>query len=360
MATAWHMLAYAGAMKRTVLCAFGLWAATFGCASSAPTAEAAVVEIATTLREFLRTLPPAQRELANRPLSDAERTRWAFVPGRYAGVEFGVLDAAAMDCAQAVLRSLLSTQGYTKTMAIVQLESVLRELEGKGGRDASHRDPGRYTLLVFGMPIASMPFAVRLQGHHVSLHFTFSDGLLVGATPHFLGTNPHELREGPNAGSRVLAAEEDLARDLLASLDAGQRAQAVIADKAPPDVLLGPAAAFSTLGVPRGLSAAAMTATQRAQMWRLVELFAQNLRGEFAERELERLRLEFVNAHFAWAGGSERGQGHYWRVHGAKFAIEYDNTQNDANHVHVVWRDLERDFGGDPMREHIERNHRQQ
>lgn len=330
-----------------------------GCAAtSAPEIDPAVADVASCAQRFLDGLPPALRDRAGRSFDDAERTHWAFVPGRYAGVEFGDLDGAAMERARALLHALLSTRGFAKTMAIVQLENVLREIEGKTGRDASHRDPARYTLLVCGDPAPAATFSVRMQGHHVSLHFTFFDGWLVGATPHFLGSNPHEQREGPDAGQRVLAAEEDLARELLASLDPAQRTAAVIDAQAPPDILLGPAAAFAVLGAPKGLAAAAMTEAQRVQLWRLVELFAGNLRGEFAAQELQRLLPERHGLHFAWAGGSERGQGHYWRVQGQTFAIEYDNTQNDANHVHVVWRDLARDFGQDPLRAHVERQHR--
>lgn len=323
-----------------------------------PPVDAAVTEVASATRQFLHELPPPLRAKAWRPFDDGERTRWAFVPGRYEGVEFGDLDAASMERARVVLRSLLSARGLAKTMAIVQLENHLREIEGRGGRDVSHRDPARYSLLVCGEPATHGAFSVRLQGHHVSLHFTFFDGWLVGATPQFLGSNPHEVREGPDRGQRVLGAEEDLARELVGGLDGAQRAVAVIDAQAPPDILLGPAAAFSVLGEPKGLCATAMNETQRALLWQLVELFAHNLRGEFAEQELQRLRPQRDALHFAWAGGSERGQGHYWRVQGKTFAIEYDNTQNDANHVHVVWRDLEHDFGADPLREHLERQHR--
>ncbi len=320
-----------------------------------PTGPAAAV--AASARAFLEGLPTASRAKAVRDLADAERTTWAFVPGRYAGVEFGELDATATARAHALLRELLSAQGFTKTMAIVQLEDVLRSIEGRGGRDASHRDPERYTLLVFGAPEPMGEFAVRLQGHHVSLHFTFAEGLLVGATPHFLGTNPHELPDGPRAGERVLAAEEDLGRELLQALDATQRQRAVIAAKAPPDVFLGPGKEASALGARQGLPVAAMTAAQRALAWRLVETFAHRLRGEFAAQELARIEPGFADVVFAWAGSAERRQGHYWRLHGASWAIEYDNTQNDANHVHTVWRDFERDFGGDVLRRHVAEQH---
>jgi hypothetical protein len=330
------------------------------CAAPPPAAfDPAVADVAAATNVFLGGLSPELRTRSTRALDSDDRTTWAFVPGRYPGVELGDLDAAAMERARALLRALLSAPGFAKTFAIVQLEDVLRELEGRGGRDASHRDPRRYTLLVCGEPATEGAFSVRLQGHHVSLHFTFFAGLLVGATPHFLGSNPHALLAGPDAGKRVLAAEEDLARELLASCTASQRTQALLAETAPPDVFLGPGKGVDALGERRGLPATAMTAAQRELLVRLVEQFAGNLRHEFAVQEMQRLRPELDDATFAWAGGSERGEGHYWRVHGRTFAIEYDNTQNDANHVHVLWRDFERDFGGDTLRRHHAEHHRE-
>lgn len=330
------------------------------CASPPPAGfDPAVADVATATSALLDGLSADLRTKATRAIDDGDRTQWAFVPGRYPGVEFGDLDAAAMERARAVLHALLSAQGCEKTFAIVQLEDVLRAIESRGGRDANHRDPRRYTLLVCGEPSTEGAFSVRLQGHHVSLHFTFFAGLLVGATPHFLGSNPHVQLTGPDAGKRVLGAEEDLARELLASCSVSQRGQVLLAANAPPDVFLGPGKGADALGERRGLPATAMTAAQRGLLMRLVEQFVGNLRHEFAAQEMQRLRPELDDVVFAWAGGSERGEGHYWRVHGRTFAIEYDNTQNDANHVHVLWRDFARDFGGDTLRRHHAEHHRE-
>jgi hypothetical protein len=341
----------------SLVACLSLFAACAG-TPAVPPVDPAVADVAARSQAFVAALTPEQRAVAARPFDDRERTQWAFVPGRYAGVEFGDLSPAADAAMRALLRALLGTEGLRKTLAIVQLEDVLRALESQGGRDASHRDPRRYAVLVCGDVAPRGLFAVRVQGHHVSLHFTFLDGRLVGATPHFLGSNPHERRDGAHAGERVLAAEEDLARELLASLNADQRVSAILGAKAPPDVLLGPAAKADALGLQKGLTAGAMDEAQRALLWRLVECVVRNLRPEFADAELQRYSWQRPTLTFAWMGGERRGEGHYWRVQGVTFAIEYDNTQNDANHVHVVWRDEDRDFGRDPLRAHLERDHR--
>lgn len=331
---------------------FALW----GQETRAHTSPAA--DVARAAQAFLAALPPDLRGLASRPLDDAERTAWHFVPGRYPGVELGALDGPQTAAAHALLGALLSARGHEKVAAIVRLEDVLRRLETAQGLDSSHRDPGRYSLLVFGTPAADGTFAVRFQGHHVSLHVAVHDGQLAGHSPRFLGSNPHEVAGQGSARPRVLGAEEDLARALLLLLDEAQLQQAWIDRAAPADILLGPGVAPAALGARRGVPWRALTEVQRGVLWRLLEEHAQVLRPEWAQQELARIRAQGLDdLSFAWAGGRERGEGHYYRIHGVHFAIEYDCTQNGANHVHVVWRDFERDFGGDPLRAHIEAQH---
>ncbi|MCB9885259.1 MAG: DUF3500 domain-containing protein [Planctomycetes bacterium] len=314
--------------------------------------------VAAAASAFLGKLSPEQRQLAQRALDDAERTSWNFVPGRYAGIELGALDAAQDTAARALLASMLSTAGFAKVTAITRLEDVLRAIESAGGHDASHRDPGRYALLVCGEPAAAGTFMVRFQGHHVSLQVSVHEGAVVSCSPRFLGTNPAEVPSGERRGQRVLGAEEDLARAFLLMLDEAQLQRAVIAATAPADVLLGPGQAPAKLGARRGVAWKDLDDGQRAVLWRLVEEFAHVLRSDVADGELARIKSRDLDElSFAWAGGRERGQGHYYRIHGTFFAVEYDNTQNGANHVHTVWRDFEHDFGGDLLRKHLREQH---
>lgn len=309
-------------------------------------------------RRFLESLDEGQRKKAALAFDDGERLRWRFVPGQYPGVQLGELTSAQKDLAHALLRCSLSSAGYLKTTSIVRLELVLRELAQQKGQQAAHRDPERYSIAVFGTPSAEAPWGWRFQGHHVSLNFCGLKGDLVATTPAFLGANPHVVREGPFAGLRVLGAEEDLARALLAQLDEGQKKSALLDVKAPADVILGPDRAATFLGEPKGLLAAAMSEGQKELLWQLVREYVENLKPEFARQQLERIRNAGVEKiAFAWAGSMDPGKPHYYRLHGPTFVVEYDNTQDDSNHVHTVFRDLERDFGGDPLREHLEKGH---
>ncbi len=331
-------------------------AALLGGCRTAPTVADVAAELTVATTRFLGGLEPQQRRAAQRPLTDAEATAWHFVPGRYAGVEMGALDAGQRAAAHDVLRTMLSATGFAKSMAIVDLENVLFAMESKPERPASNRDPGRYALLVCGDPGAG-DYAVRFQGHHLSLRMMVLGGVLVAHTPHFLGTNPHRV---PERWARVapLGREEDLARELLAALTPAQRAAAVIAADAPADVLLGPGKPPSALGPRRGVCWRELGDAQREKLWALLELHAGTLRGPVAARALERIRAgDLDELSFAWAGSTEPGEGHYYRLHGARFAIEYDCTQNGANHVHVVWRDFDRDMGGDVLRRHLREAH---
>jgi hypothetical protein len=170
----------------------------------------------------------------------------------------------------------------------------------------------------------------------------------------FLGANPAEVPSGPRAGLRTLAAEEDLARALMAALPDAERKKAVIAAEAPRDIITGPGQKID-LGEPAGLAAADMSIAARRLLWELITEYARNLQPEVAAKELAEIRgAGLRQIHFAWSGSTGRGEGHYYRIHGPTFIIEYDNTQNNANHIHTVWHSLNNDFGLDTLRRHYQ------
>jgi hypothetical protein len=206
----------------------------------------------------------------------------------------------------------------------------------------------------FGEPAPGANWGWSIEGHHVSLNFTLV-GERVASSPTFLGANPHLAPKGPRAGLRPLGREEDLGRALVRSLDAGQRAQAILAEVAPNDIETAAARAVRPDEPPKGLAAAAMTPAQQAALRALIEVYVENVPADLqARRRAQFEGADFSKIHFAWMGSLEPGigHGHYYRVQAPTFLIEYDNVQNDANHSHTVWRDYDGDFGRDLLAEH--------
>jgi hypothetical protein len=311
-------------------------------------------EMAAAAARLIGSFPGDQRASLVLPFDDRARTDWHFVPRSRPGVPLAAMNDAQRAAARDLLRAALSSQGVLKVEQIMSLDAVLREIENNPGRD-----PLQYTFTIYGEPSgdAAGAWGWKVEGHHVSLNFTCVGGRVVGTTPSFLGAHPATVESGPLAGRRAMAVEEDLARELLLSMEDAQRKEAVIAERAPADIITAPGRSLDD--APRvGVAYPSLNDAQRRMLESLIEEYAHNLRRETAEAELGRIRSAGMDAvRFAWAGSSKPGEGHYYRISGPTFIIEYDNTQNRANHVHTVWHDRERDFGQDALREHYRHGH---
>jgi hypothetical protein len=245
-----------------------------------------------------------------------------------------------------LLRSGLSDRGFTKVDTILHLEEVLFAIEGR-----AVRDPELYYFTVFGEPTQTGTWGWRYEGHHASLNWTVVNGRLAASTPQFLGANPADVLEGPRKGTRALAAEEDLGRALVKSLSAARRAQAVLSEAAPRDILTSnsrEAAIQEDKGIPYGQ----LTDQEQGLLLSLIQEYASAQPLAVAQSRLARVKAGLGNIRFAWMGGLEKGQGHYYRIQGPTFLIEFDNTQDHANHIHCVWREFRGDWGKDLLAEH--------
>ncbi len=302
---------------------------------------------------FLAALPPEARQQAAIPFDTDERFRWHYIPVDQfprKGLSIKRMTEEQRALAHALLRTGLSQRGYMTVTAVMDLEKILKVLEqGRG----PIRDSEEYLFSIFGTPSPTGVWAWRVDGHHVSLHFTVGGGGTIATTPTFLGANPATVRDGPQKGLRVLGAEEDAARALLDSMNGAVRAAAMIANVAPGDILTENRIKVDPL-VPIGVKASSMSGDQRALLMRLIEVYTSVMTDNLAAERLSRLKAAGLDdIAFAWAGELERGRKHYYRIQGPTFLVEYDNTQNDANHIHTVWRDFNGDFGRDLLREHL-------
>jgi Protein of unknown function (DUF3500) len=305
--------------------------------------------------KFLASLTPEQRQQATFAIDSEELTRWHYVPATQFprnGLAIRAMNETQRGLAHELMKTGLSQRGYTQAATImVDLENILKVLEN----GSAMRDPEQYAFSIFGTPGAKSVWGWRVNGHHLSLHFNVANGSMVASTPTFFGSNPAEVRvEGPKKGLRVLGDREDTARALLTALDETQRKSATLDGVAPGDIITKTAVKVDPLS-PTGLAASAMTPKQRELLTAVIESYTSSMSPDIASERLAQLKTAGLDKiTFAWAGESEVGKKHYYRVQGPTFLIEYDNTQNDGNHVHSVWRDFNGDFGRDLLRDHVQ------
>ena len=318
-------------------------------------AHDATAEMSAAAINFLASLTPEQKAQATFDFPSEERTNWHFIPRPRKGLPIKDMAPDQRLLAQALLVSGLSSRGYEKAVSIMSLDAVLKELE-KDKVGGAVRDPDNYYVSIFGTPGGSAPWGWRFEGHHLSLNYTTAGDDAPSMTPSFFGTNPGEVKTGPRAGTRILALEEDLARTLVKSLTEEQRKVAVLPVAAPKDILNDPKRVDPTS--PEGIAQSQLTADQTATLLKLVKEYLFRCRPDVAAEDWAKVEKAGLDKlHFAWAGGFERGEPHYYRVQGGHFVLEYDNTQNDANHVHSVWRDFDHDFGVDLLKAHLDAAH---
>ena len=325
-------------------------------AARAPLTAGRMAEAA---QRFLGALSAEQRAQAAFPFAGDERYFWHYTPIDRNGLRLGDMTEEQRALAYALFDVSLSGRGAAQAKQIIALEPILKETERIEELPTRwDRDSARYRFSIFGEPGGRAPWAWRAGGHHIGISFTVVDGDWVASTPLFLGANPAEVRHGPETGLRTLPDEEELARVLLASLPAAQKAVAIVDPVAPADILTTNLRSAAPDLAPSGLRYADLGGEQRQHLVRLVRHYATRTADDVAANtwaEVERGGLDGVG--FAWAGPEERGKGHYYAVKGPRFLIEYDNTQNNANHIHSVWRDFANDWGEDLLAAHYAATH---
>ena len=299
---------------------------------------------------FLRSLTPEQRQEVMFPFQGDERFDWHYIPRERRGVALKTMTPSQQDSALGLLRSSLSEEGYEKAETIRELEQILFEREGRAIRDRQ-----LYFFMVFGEPSAAGSWGWRYEGHHISQNWTIVNGRAVASSPQFFGTNPAHITNGRMAGTRVLAQEEDQARELLQSLSPELLTTAIIGDEAPGDILTT-SDREAAIQENSGVSYRQLTPQQQEIIWSLIKEYARVQPAAIAKERLDKIQAEGLDEiTFAWMGNTTRGEGHYYRIQGKTFLIEYDNVQNNANHAHSVWRDFKGDFGMDLLAAHYER-----
>jgi Protein of unknown function (DUF3500) len=306
---------------------------------------------------FLNSLNEQQRVKALYTFTDDERFNWHYFPkSDRKGISLNELSDAQKNHALSLLKTCLSSTGYTKTIDIIQLENVLKALENNS--DVNYRDAGKYYFILFGKPNEKNIWGWRFEGHHISFSFSTKNEVLISGTPGFLGANPAIVQSGPQKGKQALREETELGFALLQSLTAQQRQSAISASAVPNDIITF-VSRKATIDTKEGIGYAAMNKEQQSLFMKLIHIYIHRYTKLFADNMLSELNAAGLNnLRFIWAGAQQaEGKPYYYRIQGPTIIIEYDNSQNNANHIHTVVRDLKNDFGGDELLEHYKKEH---
>jgi hypothetical protein len=321
-------------------------------------AHSSAAEMAVATKSLLKVLTPAQQNLALQSFDDKGRTHWLYVPSVRQGLPLKQLSDKQRPFIQNLLKTALSQSGYLKAESIRELENILKVIEA--GQGKSPRDTEMYYLTIFGVPGDKGTWAWRWEGHHLSLNFTIINGDIVSASPLFMGNNPGQVSpEQANVSQlKMLNQEDSIGLELIQSLTVEQRKVAIIAEKAPADITTKNQEKLEPATNHQGIALSDLSAEQKFKIGRIIAEYVGRTREEFALGEMIEITATPENKiFFAWAGGMVAGEGHYYRIEGPSFLFELDNTQNNANHVHTVWRDRRKDFGYDALTEHLKRVH---
>ncbi|MCW3090176.1 MAG: hypothetical protein JWP81_1245 [Ferruginibacter sp.] len=308
---------------------------------------------------FIRQLDDAQRVKALYPFDTTERYRFNYVPlDDRKGISVNELNATQRAALMDLLKTCLSEQTLKKVNDIMQLDNILKELEHRKAED-HYRDPGKYFITIFGIPSSSTIWGWRFEGHHVAFHFSADKNQLVAGTPGFLGANPAIVLSGPQKNKEVLKEETDRGFTLLHALSPEELKKAITDTIAPGEIVTG-ASRSAMIGHPVGIRYNELSAAHQQLLLQLLNGYIHRYTTLFAQAMLKEIQAAGLeNLWFTWAGSTEHvlGKPYYYRIQGPTIIIEYDNSQNNANHIHTVIRDLKNDFGGDLLLEHYRKSH---
>jgi len=310
-------------------------------------------DISMAAQKFTQLLNDEQKSKAVLPFETSERFVWHFIPKpERKGIQIKEMTGPQREAAQALLQACLSEVGYGKAEKIMSLEKVLKQLESKK-QNGAIRDPERYYFTLFGNPAGKEQWGLSIEGHHLSLNFVLKENTVLSCTPAVFAANPAQMMEtveGVEKGTRILREEEVAAYELVKSFTKEQQQKAIIATEAPAEVRAAGEAQPPQTPL-EGLLASAMTSAQHDKLFQLISTYTNNMPDELAKQRFEEVnRSDPKELSFAWAGSQEPGHGHYYRIQGPTFVIEFVNTQpdsagNPANHIHAMWRDIRGDFG---------------
>jgi len=323
---------------------------------------------------FIDSLTPLQQKRALLKFDDTARIQWNNLPvglRARAGISIGNMNETQRQLIHRILSASLSSQGYLKATGIMHLDNLInmyydsiyqrKEIDDNTYKFVkelkwSHQN---YYFAVFGNPKTDSAWGYKLEGHHLSLNFTFHQKKL-SVTPLFVGTDPAEILLSEYAGWRVLGQEEDLGIKLMGTMTTAQKLKAIKTTEVPGDIITA-AESGKRLVDYWGIKGSELNKTQQEILKNIIREFVFNLEYDKAVAEYEKiLKAGISNIYFGWIGETVEIRSHYYILNGPTFLIEFDNNggpRGRANHIHAIWREKGNEYGEDLLKKHYEANH---
>lgn len=335
-------------------------------------AEKYQAEIKQVAVSFIASLDDFQKRRALNEFNDSNRTVWNNLPVGMrprAGISVGNMRNDQRKLFHRLLSVSLSSQGYLKATSIMQLDNLLnqyydsllykKEIDSKTYNEirALEWSTRNFYLAFFGEP-TNKNWGFKVEGHHLSINFTFSKNQL-SVTPMFVGTDPAEYQISEYAGLRILGQEEDLGMRMMGLLSPAQLKKATMNTGVPRDIITA-AESGKRLVDDWGLQAAEMTKEQQAVLQYIIREFVFNLEYDKAVTEYDKIvKAGISKIYFGWIGPVDEEKPHYYVLNGPTFLIELDNSGpgGNGNHIHAIWRQKGNEYGEDVLKRHYQAEH---
>lgn len=325
-------------------------------------------EIKQAAISFIQTLTPLQKRTALLSFGDTARIKWNNLPvgmRARAGISIGDMTEDQRKLLHRILSVSLSSQGYLKATGVMHLDNLLNmNVDSSYARNMindnlrkmltdlkwSHRN---YYLAFFGTP-SDKNWGYKLEGHHLSVNFTFT-GDQLSVTPWFIGSDPAEIQITQYAGWRVLGEEEDLGIKLIQMLSPDQQKKATMSSGVPGDIITGAETGKRLIDF-WGISGRELNKEQKKVLQYIIREYVFNMEFEKAMEEYDKIiKAGIENVYFGWIGPYAENKPHYFVLNGPTFLIEFDNAggpNGNGNHIHTIWREKGNEFGEDILKKH--------
>lgn len=297
---------------------------------------------------FLSSLSEGQKKITLRSMADTNRTRWSNLPLEQAvrdGIRLDDLNDEQRMNIHALLRTVLSDQGYLKALSIMQYDQDTHDKLTTMNSPIAHRyGQEKFWTWIFGHPSLEEKWGFKFEGHHLSINMNFSPQG-VSCTPHFTGINPGLISKGITAGKYIMYRENEIGKKLFNSLNDRQQKKALI-DSLPSNIDARAQTGNETfLHDRKGLPFKEMNKDQKAMIWDMLSAWIDNFNLAIADNKRKQMRKLLPQSRFVWMGTNSINDLHYYGVITPDWSIEFTNRDQGIQHFHTLWRLIPDDFG---------------